>query len=106
MVGIEKHGNGRPGAVREAALEKAVHSDAGSPQARRVRDADHAPVPEQPQRCISLIGPRPHRSGAPPVLPVRGPQVQQLHQIGFGGFLRGVFGRPIPCFLHCRHLSL
>ena len=63
-AGIEKHGDGRPGAVREAGPEKAVHGDAGFPQARRVRDADHAPVPEQPQRCVPLIGPWPHRSGA------------------------------------------
>ena len=89
-AGIEKHGDGRPGAVREAGPEKAVHGDAGFPQARCVRDADHAAMPEQPQRRISLIGPGPHGPGAPPVLPARGPQVQQLHQIGFGGFLRGV----------------
>ena len=80
----------RPMRGWEAGPQKAVHGGADFPQARRVRDADHTPVPEQPQRCISLVGPRPHRSCAPPVLPARGPQVQQLHQIGFGGFLRGV----------------
>ena len=104
-AGIEKHGDGRPGAVREAGPEKAVHGDAGFPQARCVRDADHAAMPEKVQRRISLIGPGPHGPGAPPVLPARGPQVQQLHQIGFGGFLRGVSAGQFH-FLHCQHLSL
>ena len=89
-AGIEKHGDGRPGAVREAGPQKAVHGAAGSPQARGVRDADDAPVPEEAERSVLFIGSGPHSSDAPPTLPARGPQVQQLDQICFGGLGRGV----------------
>ena len=102
---VEEHGDGGPGAVRKAALEEVVHGRAGLPQARSIGDAEHAAVPEKPQRCILLVRPWLHRPGAPTVLPVRRPQVQQPHQIGFGGLLRGVPARRFH-FLHCRHLSL
>ena len=96
-AGIEKHGDGRPGAVREAGPEKAVHGDAGFPQARCVRDADHAAMPEKAQRRISLIGPGPHGPGAPGASSPRttGPATSP-------DWLRWVppwrFGRPIPFF--------
>ena len=89
-AGIEEHGDGRPRPLQKAALEKAVHGCTGLSQARGIGDTDHAPVPEQAQRGVSFVSPRPHGPGAPPVLPAGGPQVQQLHEIGFGGLLRDV----------------
>ena len=73
---VEEHGDGGPGAARKAAAEKAVDGCAGLPQARGVRDPDHSAVPEQPERCVPLVGARPHRASAPAALPFRRPQVQ------------------------------
>ena len=47
-------------------------------------------TPPYSQRCVPFVRPQPHRPGAPPVLPVRRTQVQQPHEIGFGGLFRGV----------------
>ena len=44
---VKKRGDGRPGAVGEAALEKAGHGGAGLPQAR-CGDAAHPPCPKKP----------------------------------------------------------
>ena len=74
---------------------------------RRPVAPDHAAVPQQPQRCVPFVRPRPHRPGAPPVLPVRRPQVQQPHEIGFGGLLRGVPARRFHAFfLNTPHVSM
>ena len=102
-AGIEEHGDGRPGAARKAAAEKAVDGCAGLPQAGGIGDPDHAAVPQQPQRCVPFVRPRPHRPGAPPVLPVRRPQVQQPHEIGFGGLLRDVPARRFHAFFFLTH---
>ena len=60
------------------------------------------PCPNSP-----FVRPRPHRPGAPPVLPVRRPQVQQPHEIGFGGLLRGVPARRFHAFfLNTPHVSM
>ena len=102
-VGIEKHGDGRPGPLREATLQEVVYGSEGLSQARG--SGDHTPVPEQPQQGISLVGPRPHSPGATRVFLVRRPQVQQLHEIGFGGLVRDDPASRFH-FSHCRHLSL
>ena len=96
---IEEHGDGRPGAARKAALEKAVDGDAGLPQARCIGHPDHPAVPEKPQRGIPLVSPGSHRPGAAPVLPARRLQIQQVHEIGFAGLHLGVQARQIQ-FLH------
>ena len=41
---VEKYGDGRLGAVREAVLEEIVHGSTGRLPGRCVRDAAHAPV--------------------------------------------------------------
>ncbi|OLQ00955.1 hypothetical protein AK812_SmicGene16329 [Symbiodinium microadriaticum] len=43
-AGIEKHGDGRPGPLLEAALQEVVHGSAGLSQARGSGDPDHTPV--------------------------------------------------------------
>ena len=83
--------------------QKAVDGGAGLPQARGIGDPDHPAVPEQPQRCVPLVGTRPHRPDAPPVLPVRGPQVQQSHEIGFRRLLHGVPARRFHAFFSTQH---
>ena len=103
-AGIQKHGNGRPGAVREAAAEKAVDGGAGLPQACGIGHPDHAAVPEQAQRCVSFVRCWAHSPGAPPVLPARRPQVQQSHQTGFGGLLSGVPARRFHVFSLTHHM--
>ena len=84
--------------ARKAAAEKAVDGCAGLPQAGGIGHPDHTAVPEQAQRCVPFVRPWAHGPGAPPVLPVRRPQVQQSHEVGFAGLLRGVPARRFHAF--------
>ena len=98
---------GRPSAVWKAAPEKAIDSSAGLPQARGIGDLNHSTVPKQFQRCVPLAdSSRSHRLDAPPVLAVRGLQVQQSHEIGFRRLLYGVPARRFDAFfLHNTRFS-
>ena len=83
---VEEHGDGRPGALRKAAAEKAVDGCAGLPQARGIGDPDHPAVPE---KC----GPG---ASSPPTT---GPAAAR-------DLLRRAFpwrsGTPAPCFILTR----
>ena len=98
-AGIEEHGDGRPGAARKAAAEKAV--DGSLPQAGCIGDPDHTARARRAPALRTARRPQAPPPGCAPVLPVRRPQVQQSHEVGFAGLLRGVPARRFHAFLKC-----